>query len=615
MPSPARLATGAIGAAGLLIFLNYQYVLVKPHAIRPAEAFATHVLAQGPSPVAAEGLSEGLSEALAEEAAADENNVERISTLEAELTQLREQIVASSAAPVPVPMLALVKAVVTSGYAEKPCPYPCGPDGTCNRAIGECSCPPHRTGKNCAEPMFPACASMFGYKLQNAPCGLPEATFPLTCECAAQCDDANLLMRRMCFEHRAPGDSGRERTKRWLSGSSDERWTMTVLDSPAMLDLINERAEASRQAVQCSGNGIFMAQLPRWLDPHGPVTSIPPEKFNADGPQVCICMPTHWGDKCQHPMRSFATCLNRCNGRGRCVESVCACEEGFWGADCSLRVNPDGGYSLLDPPRPDHGVTAKVYVYELPGRFTTWLAAQSNAHEWTHSWWFYDNDISLHQRFLASPYRTANPEEADFFFIPLYRSLGAYTAGWGPGVITPKGWRAYTAAISFVNRTFPMWHKDEGKTHRWGWGQRVFEAILSGCIPVIMQSDNAQPFAHILPWHRFAVMLNESHIPNLHEILAAIPQSQVEAMQRTLSCVWPRLAFFSSPSQKEAFGKLSNIDSFEMMMLELSAHKAKARGELTRHAWDNATRMLVTDVCSCAMTPADMAAVSVPVLY
>jgi len=149
----------------------------------------------------------------------------------------------------------------------------------------------------------------------------------------------------------------------------------------------------------------------------------------------------------------------------------------------------------------------------------------------------------------------------------------------------------------------------------WGWGQRVFEAILSGCIPVIMQSDNAQPFAHILPWHRFAVMLNESHIPNLHEILAAIPQSQVEAMQRTLSCVWPRLAFFSSPSQKEAFGKLSNIDSFEMMMLELSAHKAKARGELTRHAWDNATRMLVTDVCSCAMTPADMAAVSVPVLY
>jgi hypothetical protein len=131
-----------------------------------------------------------------------------------------------------------------------------------------------------------------------------------------------------------------------------------------------------------------------------------------------------------------------------------------------------------------------------------------------------------------------------------------------------------------------------------------------------MQSDNAQPFEHILPWHRFAVMLNESHIPTLHEILAAIPQSRIESMQRTLSCVWPRLAFFSSPSQKEAFGELTNIDSFEMMMLELSAHKATARGEsLSGQAWLNATRMLLTPVCSCQMTQQDMAEANVRYHY
>lgn len=142
----------------------------------------------------------------------------------------------------------------------------------------------------------------------------------------------------------------------------------------------------------------------------------------------------------------------------------------------------------------------------------------------------------------------------------------------------------------------------------WGWGQRVFEAVLSGCIPVVMQSDNAQPFEHILPWRRFAVLLNESHIPSLHEILAAIPQARVEAMQRTLSCVWPRLTFFSSPSQREAFGGLHTVDAFEMMMLELSAHKASSSGELgAGHAWDNATRMLTTSVCSCAMTADDVA--------
>lgn len=131
-----------------------------------------------------------------------------------------------------------------------------------------------------------------------------------------------------------------------------------------------------------------------------------------------------------------------------------------------------------------------------------------------------------------------------------------------------------------------------------------------------MQSDNAQPFEHILPWHRFAVMLNESHIPRLHEILAAIPQSRVESMQRTLSCVWPRLTFFSSPSQKDQFGDLANVDAFEMMMLELSAHKAKAVGEVTvGHAWENTTRMLMTNVCSCAMTPADLEPTSSSVSY
>ncbi|KAG8458602.1 hypothetical protein KFE25_008399 [Diacronema lutheri] len=746
----------AVGAAGLLIFLNYQYVLVKPNVVQRTEALAPlgaplgAQLAQpaeaGVSAPAPRGAHPSVGE-----------HTNRISQLEAEVVALREQLAQAHSSRVVPPAVPAARAAVAARHAERPCPYSCGPEGTCNRAIGECSCPPHRTGRNCSEPMFPACASMWGFALPSAPCGLPEATFPITCECAQECDDANLLMRRMCFEHRPPTDEGRQRARRWQTGTSDERWTMTAVDNAQLLELINERAAESRREARCSGHGIWMAQLPRWVDPPGPITAIPAAKFDPAGAPVCICMPTRWGDRCEHTLRSATTCLNRCNGRGRCVDSVCACDDGFWGADCTLRINPAGGYSLLDPPRPDHGVTARVYVYELPGRFTTWLAAQSNAHEWTHSWWFYDNDISLHQRFLASPYRTANPEEADFFFVPLYRSLGAYTAGWGPGVITPKGWRAFSAAVDFVRKSAPFFAQPGGarkhmmvitcdvgfgvlgewqgkrfvhrsvlpaalsplkfivqwggeptrpghdlvipprtppqevisaaggdhpyacayagrkqgtprapterggaffffrgkiilgnpvysqgvrqKVYRlhhqrdnwvisdqssrnfyhemataqfcfaptgWGWGQRVFEAILSGCIPVVMQSDNAQPFEHILPWDRFAVMLNESHIPRLHEILAAIPMARVESLQRTLSCVWPRLAFFSSPAQKEAFGSLASIDAFEMMMLELSAHQARARGDATAgHAWENATRILRTGVCSCAMTAYD----------
>jgi hypothetical protein len=453
-PRAARLATGAIGGACLLIFLNSQYVLVKPITVQRVDSLSsllTPLADAQPRVAAAQPVAQAGAGAARRE----------IATLEAQLKIAREREAGAHAGGVTTGTVA----PRASMYFERDCPYPCGPDGTCNRATGECSCPPHRTGKNCAEPMFPACASMWGFTTLSAPCGLPEATYPLTCECAEQCDSANLLMRRMCFEHRPPTDAGRHRATRWFTGAMSERWTMTQVDDSTLIELINERAAKSRAANECGGHGILMPKLPRWLDPPGPVPGIPAAKFDANGPMECICQPTHWGAKCEHPLRSLSTCLNRCNGRGRCVESQCACDAGFWGADCTLRINPSGGYSLLDPPRPDHGVTAKVYVYELPGRFTTWLAAQSNAHEWTHSWWFYDNDISLHQRFLSSPYRTANPEEADFFFIPLYRSLGAYTAGWGPGVITPKGWRAFGMAVSFVNQTWPMFRRDGGASH------------------------------------------------------------------------------------------------------------------------------------------------------
>jgi len=708
----------------------------------------------------------------------------RIAELEAELARMRGEVAQLRSSRLPpdhagatsgaAKGVATGRAVTgarspaSGAVVERDCPYPCGVNGTCNRMTGECRCPAHRTGKDCAEAMFPACANMWGYDLHVAPCGLPEATFPVTCECAEQCDSANVLMRRMCFEHRPPGDPGRDRARKWFTGATEERWLMTTMDSPDMLRIIHERAAKSREEGSCNGHGIWMPKLPRWLDPPGPVTGMPADKFDPNGPEECVCMPTHWGSRCEHDLRAISTCINDCSKHGRCVRSNCACDEGYWGVDCSLKVGAPGQYSTVDNGAvapPNNGVAAKVFVYELPNQFTTWLAAQSNAYEWTHSWWFYDNDISLHQRFLASPYRTANPDEADFFFLPLYRSLGAYTAGWGPGVITPKGWRAFGAARDYVDRTWPFWKRKGGRDHMmvitcdvgygtlgvwenqhfvhhsvlpramrpikyilqwgghptrqgydlvipprtppqevfsaagakhpfrcaatgpgkeasapakvtdkpgnyfyfrgkiildnpvysqgvrqavyrahhhregwvisdqstkafyremlearfcfaptgWGWGQRVFEAILSGCIPVIMQSDNLQPFEGILPWKQFAVMLNESDIPNLHEVLAAIPQAKVESMQRTLSCVWPRLTFFSSPTQRREFGDLYQVDAFDMMMLELSQHADKARGAATPsaaagpavHAWQNASKMLTTSVCSCVMEPSD----------
>lgn len=473
-----RVAGAALLLAAVFLFLNYKLMLVKT----PLRTVASDGQSGEPSRPAWTGRDMPRGPPAEE---TDDQSF-RIRQLEDEVALLRSQLLRSTArrpAKNPEPSMPAVStqpsvsATSTDGgsppvsplaFREKPCPGGCGTNGTCNRALGECMCAPHLRGPGCAEPMFPACSFMWGFSLVNAPCGLPEATFPITCECAEQCDDENVLMRRMCFEHRPPHDVQRQRVKRWFTGSTEERWLMTVVDSPSMLELINDYAEQSRARRVCNGNGIFMPKLPRWLDPPGIATAIPPDHFNPQGAAVCACLPTFWGEDCQHRIRGFSTCLNDCSGRGRCVGSVCVCTDGFWGVDCSMRVR-EGGVSVLADQA--HSIansedgSAKVYVYEMPGAQTTWLAAHMNAHEWTHFWWFYDNDVSLHQRFLASPYRTTNPAEADFFYIPLYRSMGAYTAGWGPGVVTPKGWRAFQAAVSHVNRSYPFFSRSGGKDH------------------------------------------------------------------------------------------------------------------------------------------------------
>ncbi|KAG2489763.1 hypothetical protein HYH03_011714 [Edaphochlamys debaryana] len=84
--------------------------------------------------------------------------------------------------------------------------------------------------------------------------------------------------------------------------------------------------------------------------------------------------------------------------------------------------------------------------------------------------------------------------------------------------------------------------------HGFGFGIRLTEAMLSGCIPVIIQDTVYQPYEAdgILPYHKFSVRLPKSDIPNIVPILRSIPIERQNKMR--MEMVEYHRAFLWDPS-------------------------------------------------------------------
>jgi hypothetical protein len=74
----------------------------------------------------------------------------------------------------------------------------------------------------------------------------------------------------------------------------------------------------------------------------------------------------------------------------------------------------------------------------------------------------------LHRWLLASPYVTTDPADAgnaDFYFVPLYLSLGNYDLQYGYYGIGSRGFALMRRAIAYVRRTWPFWNATGGARH------------------------------------------------------------------------------------------------------------------------------------------------------
>ena len=370
-------------------------------------------------------------------------------TTRASNVRLVEPPAAAAAAAVATP------AVATPASAAAPplldCASGCAGRGTCNRHLGRCDCPPFYGGPDCAAPLFPACATQWGvFKPEVAVCGIHiQPAFPTTCDCLQQCHTLALDARQECVVDPRPGESAAAAGRRakaampWMPLISNETWVQRTKDDAA----------ASAAQKLCSGHGVLSVQLPYEFYPKdGEVQN----GVNLRTTPKCRCFPGYTGKACEVSMdrdRGLHKCMNDCSGRGKCEHNWCRCDDGWWGIDCSFGAAPSTAAAAL--PAPARAATPKprIYVYDLPPRFTSWLGAFRRG-DWTRDHW-YGVDVILHKQLLASSHRTHDPEEADFFFIPLHLSLGYYTHRYYFKHFTERSVKPLRDALKYVNTTWP----------------------------------------------------------------------------------------------------------------------------------------------------------------
>ncbi|GIL47978.1 hypothetical protein Vafri_4701 [Volvox africanus] len=80
-----------------------------------------------------------------------------------------------------------------------------------------------------------------------------------------------------------------------------------------------------------------------------------------------------------------------------------------------------------------------------------------------------------------------------------------------------------------------------------GWSARMEDAVLHGCIPVIIIDNVHVAFESIIHVDAFTVRIDEAQLPKIVEILQAIPERKIRVKQAHLGHLWHRYRYSSLP--------------------------------------------------------------------
>ncbi|KAL4438037.1 hypothetical protein ABPG77_004258 [Micractinium sp. CCAP 211/92] len=317
---------------------------------------------------------------------------------------------------------------------DKDCLWGCNFVGVCDRLAGWCRCPAGWTGDDCSTRLKRPCSWDYrrhGFEPFNEPVDYSQPSGSPS-RCSQLCDeDVGLCFCNSTMEYgRVPPDPS----------------------LPPGTPLV-KRGRPMSQHCQPKRN-------PDTGEPAVFGTREPAELFGPEGwcraaqpamPDPCPCIVDGYcGRFCDQPCEPV--CPNQCSGHGECLNGFCKCHKGHWGHDCAYRypgtewtpglvkerpwIAEHVAAPAAEDPKP--GDTRKrplIYVYELPAIFNSKLLQYRpdkgccthrlfNEDNSTYFGdpWVYAAETGLHEALLQSEHRTLDPEEADYFYIPVYSS-------------------------------------------------------------------------------------------------------------------------------------------------------------------------------------------------
>ncbi|CAI9100042.1 OLC1v1036962C3 [Oldenlandia corymbosa var. corymbosa] len=366
---------------------------------------------------------------------------------------------------------------VVEEIGGKSCKNDCSGQGICNHGFGHCSCFHGFDGEDCSERLQLSCnytgsaENPYGRWVVSI-CSAHCDTTRAMCFCGEGTKYPNRPVAEACgFQINPPSEPGGPKLADWTKADDDLFTT-----------------NASRRG-WCN------------VDPQDAYDGKVLFKEECDCKYDGL-----WGRFCEVPVQSV--CINQCTGHGYCRGGFCQCEKGWYGMDCSIpsvsspvtewpkwlrpaqiqipdNTNQSGKISHLNA-----AVRKKrplIYVYDLPPEFNSLLLEgrhyklecvnriydHRNATIWTEQ--LYGAQMAIFESILASPHRTLNGDEADYFFVPVLDSCIITRADDAPhlsmqdhfGLRSSLTLEYYKKAYYHISTEYPYWNRSSGRDHIW----------------------------------------------------------------------------------------------------------------------------------------------------
>ena len=364
---------------------------------------------------------------------------------------------------------------------RKVCAPGCEKNGVCNTELGRCDCPPFVGGDDCSKPLLPACAAAPGLAtLAPAPCVYDTLSLgaPVSCECLMGCEALGLMGVRECYVM----DKQNRTVSAWVQRQIHMRGLAPNMDFWES-SLKSSHEESVRE---CSGHGIYAPRMP------------PTGVASPNAHKRCWCHAGFSGSRCEVStrMRPTHACLNGCSGRGTCVRNWCHCTPGYFGVDCSSGAGPAETAAAVALPTPIGAQrdknAPKVYIYDLPPRFNSWMHAGESG--WWQDFDLWGEDVIIHRRALRSVYRVTDPEQADYFLVPVWVSSAMWQMNWGFRDLLPTGVRTVGEVADYIRTTWPYFDRKGGADHLWVFGHDQGAWRIRQKLPLIGKGIFISPF-------------------------------------------------------------------------------------------------------------------------